>query len=819
MQTPQASDTGTTVTATVNGDLPGAQLQSIIDELRHENTSLRNRLTQLSEASYCIIQDLDLDCLLQEVVNSATSLTGAKYCVLLTYDESGSVERAVTCGLTPNQRSQIATPPKGQGLLGYLNELSIPLRIRDIASHPKSVGFPDNHPPMSSFMGMQIQHKGEHMGNIFLTEKEDGHEFSQEDEDVLVMFSALSAQAISNARQYREVNKAKADLETLLDISPIGVCVYDAKSGTTVSCNQEMRRIIGDVELTANDVGPLMDVLSFRRPDGRSIRLNELPVAHVMMTGETVRAEEIIVESPDGRSMTTLLNAAPIFTDTGEISSVVVAVQDLTPLDDLEKVRSEFLGMVSQELRAPLVTIKGSTAALIGILEALNPTEALQFLRIIDQQADLMRLQINSLIELTQIETGTLSISPEGANVSDLVEMASAEFQRSHAGTVVEADIPAGMPLVMADRDRITQVLNNLFSEVARISPRSSKVQVSATSLDIYVAISVSCDSEAFLGEAFVGRSIHPTEEDERDPSQHNAGQDIAIAFCRGIVEAHGGRIQQQRGERGFGMEFTFTLPAADESIDLTNETTVNPAPANDQQGNPQTDRAKVLTVVPDGRTLGTVRRILSEAEFSTITATDPVEIDRLVEHESPDIVLLDFSKSEWAGMRLTQRLSSDLGVPVIVLSEKGDDNSVARAFDMGASDYLVKPFSPTELVARIKSSLRKQSANRSGTDALSGYSLGDIKIDYAARILTVSGSMVQLTATEYRLLYELSNSAGRVLTQDELLHRVWGQEYTGEPQLLRSYVKSLRQKLGDNARSPSYIFTEHGIGYRMAKP
>lgn len=90
--------------------------------------------------------------------------------------------------------------------------------------------------------------------------------------------------------------------------------------------------------------------------------------------------------------------------------------------------------------------------------------------------------------------------------------------------------------------------------------------------------------------------------------------------------------------------------------------------------------------------------------------------------------------------------------------------------------------------------------------------------IDYDARTLTVSGIAVQLTATEYKLLNELSSNAGRILTQDELLHRVWGPEYSGEPQLLRSYVKSLRQKLGDDARNPTYIFTEHGIGYRMAK-
>ena len=810
---------GTPPEPPLNAGYSGGQHLAEIDKLQRENQSLRSQLTKLSEASYRIIQGPDLDSLFQEIVESARALTGARYAVLLTYDSSGNVNSAVTSGISPEQINSIGNSPVGLGLLGYLNEVNGPVRIADISAHPMSIGFPQNHPPMTTFLGMNISHQGEHIGNLFLTEKLESTEFTSGDEEILVMFASLVAQAISNARRYQEVNLAKTDMETLIDISPMGVGVYDAKAGVMLSYNQEMRRIVGeDVDLTVNDIEPLMQLLSFRRPDGRPIPLPETPVAHVMMTGETVRAEEIIVEFPDGRSTTTLVNAAPIFAENGEIASVVVAVQDMAPLEDLEKVRSQFLGLVSEELRAPLVTIKGSTAALLEILHPPNATESLQFLRIIDQQADLMRSQINSLIELTNIEAGTLSISTELANVSDLVALAAGEFQRSHAGAVVDARIPSGMPLVIADRERISLVMKNLFSEISRSSPTSSKVQVSAASLDIYVAITVSFDSKTAPGETFVGRSIHSSVSGVDRAIPDNAGPDLAFAFCRGIVEAHGGRIRAERGERGFGMVYTFTLPAADESMEPTRQTTEEAASYNGEPGNQPTDRATILLVVPDGRTLGTVRRTLSDADFSTIAASELGEIDRLFEQEKPNIVLLDLSKSEQAGMRLTQRLSRDLNVPVIVLSEKGEDNNVARAFEMGADDYLVKPFSPTELVARIKSSLRKHSAYQRGPDVSSGYSLGEVSLDFAGRTLTVSGTTVQLTATEFKLLFELSGNAGRVLTQDELLHRVWGPEYTGEPQLLRSYVKSLRQKLGDNARNPTYIFTEHGIGYRMAK-
>ena len=129
----------------------------------------------------------------------------------------------------------------------------------------------------------------------------------------------------------------------------------------------------------------------------------------------------------------------------------------------------------------------------------------------------------------------------------------------------------------------------------------------------------------------------------------------------------------------------------------------------------------------------------------------------------------------------------------------------------------MVKPFSPSELIARIKATLRRLTGSGEIADNKT-FQLGEVLINYDERIVYVSRQPVQLTATEYKLLTELSNSAGKVLIQDVLLQRVWGPEYSGEPQLLRSYIKSLRQKLGDNARNPSYIFTEHGVGYRMAK-
>jgi two-component system KDP operon response regulator KdpE len=166
-------------------------------------------------------------------------------------------------------------------------------------------------------------------------------------------------------------------------------------------------------------------------------------------------------------------------------------------------------------------------------------------------------------------------------------------------------------------------------------------------------------------------------------------------------------------------------------------------------------------------------------------------------------------------GIKLMQEILEMADVPVIFLSAYGQEEYVTRAFDLGAVDYIVKPFAPMELAARIRAALRKSWSVQQSAEP---YLLRDLTIDYAQRSVTVAGRPVELTPIEYRLLYELSVNAGRVLTHDYLLRRIWGPEYLGYSQPVRSFVKKLRHKLGDDSNSPKYIFTQPRVGYRMGK-
>ena len=234
----------------------------------------------------------------------------------------------------------------------------------------------------------------------------------------------------------------------------------------------------------------LLSALSFRRPDGQEIPPDELPTARAIRSGQSVRAEEMVIGLPDGQMVHTIVNATPVFSE-GEIVSVIVTLQDMTPLERLERLRSEFIGMVSDELRTPLAAIKGSAATMLTASDAFDPSDMRPFFQVIDEQSDRMRALIGDLLDTAQIEAGRLSISTGPADPADLIEEARRTFLLGGATNVIETDLPPDLPPVEVDRGRIMQVLNNLFTYASIYSPFGSTIRVSASADDLYVSISV----------------------------------------------------------------------------------------------------------------------------------------------------------------------------------------------------------------------------------------------------------------------------------------------------------------------------------------
>ena len=190
----------------------------------------------------------------------------------------------------------------------------------------------------------------------------------------------------------------------------------------------------------------------------------------------------------------------------------------------------------------------------------------------------------------------------------------------------------------------------------------------------------------------------------------------------------------------------------------------------------------------------------------------EPGQLAHIIRSEKPRLVLLDLVLPGQDGIELMEEVPELSDLPVIFISGYGRDETVAAALEAGAADYSVKPFSPTELVARVRAALRRH-------EDPDPFVFGALSINYDRRRVSVGGDPVILTATEFDLLRELALHAGRVMTYDTLLRRVWSGRSNADANLVRIFVRNLRRKLGDDAARPTWIFNERGVGYRMAGP
>jgi DNA-binding response OmpR family regulator len=227
--------------------------------------------------------------------------------------------------------------------------------------------------------------------------------------------------------------------------------------------------------------------------------------------------------------------------------------------------------------------------------------------------------------------------------------------------------------------------------------------------------------------------------------------------------------------------------------------------------------KSVVLVVDDDIRMLRMMKRMLELEGFQVIISNSGDMALKSFEKDTPDLVLLDIMMPEMDGYTVCQRIREFSQVPIIMVTARGDDKEKVEGLNIGADDYVTKPFSASELAARVRAVLRRASTKNQPQDAIFRYK--DLLVDFASRRVMVNDTELKLTSTEYKLLSYISLNAGRVITPDQLLDKVWGEEYMGAPHLLQVNIARLRKKLGDDAKKPIYIFTRPGIGYIMSRP
>ncbi len=229
--------------------------------------------------------------------------------------------------------------------------------------------------------------------------------------------------------------------------------------------------------------------------------------------------------------------------------------------------------------------------------------------------------------------------------------------------------------------------------------------------------------------------------------------------------------------------------------------------------------KTTIVAADDDPQLLRLMMRNLQFEGYEVIPASNGQQALEEIEGQVPDLVLLDVMMPRMDGFTVCQRVREFSTVPIIIVTARGQDQDKVRGLDLGADDYLTKPFSVDELLARVRAVLRRAqfTTNEHANVARSTVAIGELTLDYAQHLVTMKGKEVTLTPIEYRILAYLAQNVGRVVTQDLLLEHVWGSEYLGESHMLQVNMNCLRRKLEADPAHPRYLLTKVGVGYFLA--
>jgi PAS domain S-box-containing protein len=511
----------------------------------------------------------------------------------------------------------------------------------------------------------------------------------------------------------------------------------------------------------------------------------------------------------------------PVRDEPGSLLGWGMLLDDVTLERASEKVKAEALAQAAHELKTPLAVIKGSATTLLANSLRWDPAAQREMLQLIDEQCDRLHELVNGLLDVWRLDAGLLPISPTQIRLPELLEPLVERWQKAAPQHHITLALPADLPCLMADRSRLEQVLNHVLDNAVKYSP-GGEIVIAATAVDGKMEIRVTDHGRGLMQdhlERIFDRFYRVLDEGERVP-----GSGMGLAVARAVVQAHGGAIWATSDGPGKGATFHISLPlvgprAATPPATVRSNSGPLAPPAENVRANRHGDRQTILIVDSDPGMVRYLRANCEAQHYRVFSAADGSQAFQLIEREEPDLVLVDVETPGMDGFDLLARLREFSSVPVILLSAKRTEDECVRALDLGAVDYLGKPFGMQELLARVRVALR-----RGGQPAQSGsqstvFTSGDLTIDFAQRQVRMAGQDVQLSRTEYKLLTVLAQHAGMVMTHELLLEKVWGPGYNREMDFIWVYIRRVRRKIEPDPSQPQYILTVPGVGYKLARP
>ena len=491
-----------------------------------------------------------------------------------------------------------------------------------------------------------------------------------------------------------------------------------------------------------------------------------------------------------------------------ERESLETARREAAALRRSQSIQRDMLSSLSHELRTPLTAIHGYASTLCQPDLTWNPEATRRFLGSIAEESARMERLVGDLLDSTAIESGVLRLQRDWCDLALVVTAAANCLSR---GPAVRVRVTGGLEPVWADHDRLEQVFVNLLENAAShgASPRGTDVTVRAGGAPGWAEVEIT-DYGAGIPAGLAEKIFEP--------------------WVRGTTEvagtgldcpSHGGSSKRTAAPWWWRRR-TPGRPSWSRSRQIRHQEPPKSRPGHpgtwwrNRRNNVVADKTVVLIVEDDQNIVDLVRSNLSARGHDVIVSKDGTGVSEVLQARGLDVVLLDLMLPGRDGFELCREIREQSGVGIIVLSARRAETDKVRALNLGADDYMTKPFGIEELLARINATLRRSKPSADGRPEPSVVRIGDVEIDLERRRVTKAGGLVHLTPTEFALLRQFAVSPGELLTHATLLRRVWGPGYETQTEYTRVYVGRLRAKLERAGDEPLFI-TEPRSGYRFA--
>ena len=477
-----------------------------------------------------------------------------------------------------------------------------------------------------------------------------------------------------------------------------------------------------------------------------------------------------------------------------------------------DELKSALLNAVSHDLRTPLASILASAGSLRQHDIEWTEAEEAEFADAIVEEAERLNGIVGNLLDLSRIEGGSLRPDKDWHDLASLIGDVVRRVRTRYPEHFFAVDLPSDLPPLLIDWVEIDQVFSNLIENAAKYSPAGTKVWIAARSDGPCVRVQIADRGPGIPASAMTYLFTPFYRVQAMSGQCRPKGIGLGLAVARGLVEAHGGKIAVRNRDDG-GAIFSFTLPLAQGPACPPEEVFEAGGQAGDAGGRMSGGRpasgARILVVDDEPAILRVVRMNLTRHDFRVTTAaTGQAALDQY-DAQHPDLILLDLGLPDLDGFAIIRRIRERAATPIIVLSARGAERDKVQALDLGADDYLTKPFGVDELLARVRVALRH--TVRAATTTAT-FRTDDLEVDLEARRVTVGGEGIHLTPTEYELLKAFITHPNKVLTTRMLLSWVWGDQYGAGDHYLHVYVARLRKKLASDPQGPRYLVTEPGL-------